>query len=253
MVEEPLACLDTGGDFSALVFLHGMTFSKETWDPIVDRMRDRFRCLVVDLPGHGQSRGSGADPQVVVARIHATVVSRSVVRPVVIGHSAGALHATAYSAVHDTAGVVNVDQPLRVGTFAGFVQQFAPALRGRDFVTAFEPFAAGIGVGTLPERERARVLGTQRIDQRLILDHWNKPLNESATDLQAGIDALLDRVTVPYLWLTGAPVNAADRYHLMDHIAQAHIENWSDRGHMAHLAEPDRFAARVSRFVIGEE
>lgn len=249
MAVEPLAHLDTGGDFPAIVFVHGLTFSKETWDPIVDRLRDQFRCLVVDLPGHGGSSGSGADPLAVIARIHATVVVNAVVRPVVVGHSAGALHATAYAAAHATAGSINVDQPLRVGPFATFVQQLAPALRGLDFVSAFGPFAASIEVGRLSEPERGRVLATQRIDQQCVLDHWDKVLTESPADLQVEIDALLDRVTVPYLWLAGGPIDATDRDHLLAHVPHAHIETWSNLGHMAHLAEPDRFAARVSKFV----
>lgn len=250
MAVKSLAHLDTGGDLPAIVLVHGMTFSKETWDPIVDRLRDRFRCLAVDLPGHGDSTGSGADPLDVVARIHATLVANAVVRPVVVGHSAGALHATAYAAAHATAGSINVDQPLRVRPFAAFVQQLAPALRGSDFVSAFEPFAASIGVERLSEPERARVRTTQRIDQQLVLDHWDKPLTESPAGLQAEINALLDRVAVPYLWLGGGPVDAADREHLLAHVPQAQIETWSNLGHMAHLAEPDRFADRVSQFVI---
>jgi pimeloyl-ACP methyl ester carboxylesterase len=203
----------------------------------------------VDLPGHGESTGSGADPQVVVERIHATVVDRGVVNPVVVGHSAGALHATGYGVAHVSAGVVNVDQSLRVGPFAGFVQTLAPALRGQDFGATFEPFAVSIGVGRLPEPERERVRTTQRIDQQLVLDYWFKPLTESPIVLQGEIDALLDRVTVPYLWLAGGPVETADRDHLLAHVAQAQIETWSDLGHMAHLAEPDRFAARLSNFI----
>lgn len=249
MAVEPLAHFDTGGELPAVVLVHGMTFSKATWDPIVDRLRDRFRCLCVDLPGHGESTGSGADPMVVVERIHATVVENGVVNPVVVGHSAGALHATGYGFAHDSAGVVNVDQSLRVGPFAGFVQTLAPALSGQDFGATFEPFAVSIGVGSLPEPERARVLTTQRIDQQVVLDHWFKPLTESPAALQAEIDAMLDGVKVPYLWLAGGPVETADRDHLLAHVAQAQIETWSDLGHMAHLAAPDRFVTRLSQFV----
>ncbi|MCZ2401665.1 alpha/beta hydrolase [Paenarthrobacter sp. Z7-10] len=253
MAVEPLAYLDTGGAFPSIVFIHGMTFSKETWDPIVDRLKDRFRCLAVDLPGHGGSPGSGADPQTVVARIRATIVANAVVRPVVVGHSAGAIHATAYAAFHDTAGAVNVDQSARVLPFARFVQQLAPALRGPDFAKAFEPFATSIGVMRLAAPERGRALRTQHIDQKLVLDHWSSLLSETPSDLQAGIDRILDRVTVPYLWLAGGPVDVADRDHLLAHVAQARIETWSDEGHMAHLAEPDQFAARVTQFVIDAE
>jgi pimeloyl-ACP methyl ester carboxylesterase len=250
MAVEPLARVDTGGDLPTIVFIHGMTFSKETWDPIVERLRDRFRCLAVDLPGHGGSTGSGADPQAVVARINATVVACGVVRPVVVGHSAGALHATGYAAAHDTAAVLNVDQSLRVAPFAAFLQRLAPALRGPDFDAAFQPFVASIGVGMLPQPERTRVLKTQHIDQQLVLDHWSKPLSESPTDLQTEIEGLLNHVTVPYLWLAGGPIDPADRDHLADHLPQAQVETWSELGHMAHLAEPDAFADRVTRFAF---
>lgn len=248
MAIEPLAHLDTGGDHPAIVFIHGMTFSKETWDPIVDRVRDRFRCVVVDLPGHGQSSGSGADPVAVVERIHATLVANGVARPVVVGHSAGALHATGYAFAHHTAGVVNVDQPLRVGPFAGLVKQLAPALQGPEFLTAFKPFIASIGVSSLPVPERDRVLGTQRVTQDLVLDYWDKLLTESQNDLENDIDALLDGVRVPYLWLVAGPLDAAARDHLMAHIPAAQVESWSDLGHMAHLAEADRFAERIADF-----
>ena len=186
---------------------------------------------------------------VVVERIHATVLETGVVNPVVVGHSAGALHATGYGFAHDSAGVVNVDQPLLVGPFAGFLRTLAPALSGQDFDATFEPFEVSIGIGRLPEPERERVLTTQRIDQQLVLDHWFKPLTESPAVLQAEIDAMLDGVKVPYLWLAGGPVETADRDHLLAHAAQAQIETWSDFGHLAHLAEPDRFVTRLSQFV----
>jgi pimeloyl-ACP methyl ester carboxylesterase len=248
MAAEPLAHLDTGGDLPAIVFIHGMTFSKETWEPILSRLQDQFRCLAVDLPGHGESTGSGADPHEVVGRIHATVLANHVDRPVVVGHSAGALHATGYAATHPTAGALNIDQPLCVGAFAGFLQQMAPALRGPDFAKAFEPFTSSIGVAQLPEPERTRVLATQRINQQLVLDHWTWPLTASPLDLQIEIDAILDRVDVPYLWLAGGPVDDADRDHLSAHLAQGRIESWSNLGHMAHLAEPDKFVTHVAQF-----
>jgi hypothetical protein len=127
--------------------------------------------------------------------MHAAVVDSGVVQPDVVDHPAGALHATAYAFAYDTAGVVNVDQTLRVEPFAGFLQCLAPALRGHDFGSTFEPFVASMGVGSLPERERERVLTTQRIDQRLVLDHWSQPLTEDPSVPQAELDALLDGVT----------------------------------------------------------
>jgi pimeloyl-ACP methyl ester carboxylesterase len=38
-----------------VVFIHGLTFNRSTWRPILDRLAGRFRCVAVDLPGHGGS------------------------------------------------------------------------------------------------------------------------------------------------------------------------------------------------------
>ena len=245
-----LACDDTGSG-PALVFVHGVTFSRHTWDPIIDRLRDRFRCVAVDLPGHGESSGSAADPRVVVDRLHETLRERGISSPVVIGHSAGALTATGYAAMHPVAGAVNVDQTLVVAPFAGFVQQLGPALRGNDFETAFAPFRNSIGVEQLPEPERTRVLATQRIDQQVVLDHWTGPMTMAPQELQDVVSELLDAVSAPYLWLAGHELPDADREYVLAHVPHAEIEQWVGSGHMMHLADPDRFAARVAQFASG--
>ena len=125
--------------------------------------------------------------------------------------------------------MVNVDPPLRVGPFASFVQHLAPALRGSDFATAFEPFAASIGVGRLPEAERDRPPGTQHVDQQLVLDYWFTLLTQNPDGLQSDIEVLLDRVSVPYLWLLGEPVDSADQDQLLAHVPEPQIETWPNR------------------------
>ena len=42
----------------AVVFLHGGEHSGRSWQPVVDRMRG-YRCLVPDLPQHGESSQGG--------------------------------------------------------------------------------------------------------------------------------------------------------------------------------------------------
>lgn len=248
MTDDLLAHTDTGSG-PTLLFIHGLTFSRQTWDPIVARLRDRFRCIALDLPGHGGSGGSGADPRVVGTRIHATLAAAGARTPVVVGHSAGALMATGYAASYPTRGVVNVDQTTLVAPFAAFVQHLAPGLRGADFGSAFAPFRGSIGVDRLPEPERSRVSATQHVEQDVVLDYWTGPLTTSPPALQHDVDAMLSTVTVPYLWLAGETIAPPDRQHLLSLIPAATIEEWPGNGHMVHLAEPDRFATRVARFV----
>jgi pimeloyl-ACP methyl ester carboxylesterase len=245
---EDLLAYRSAGDGPLILFLHGLTFSARTWDPVVDQLRNRFRCVAVDLPGHGGSTGSGADPAAVCERVHATAVAAGLDQPLLVGHSAGALIATGYAGRYPAAGVVNVDQTVAVARFAGFVQGLEPALRGPDFAAAFAPFRAAIGVDRLPEPERSRVAATQRIDRDVVLDHWTKVLTTPPARLQIEIDDLLEAVKVPYLLLRSDDSGETDRRVLRSHLPSAVVESWPDEGHLLHLAEPRRFADRVARF-----
>ncbi|WP_460846633.1 alpha/beta fold hydrolase [Nocardioides ultimimeridianus] len=249
MTDDDLLAYDDTGAGPALVLVHGLTFSRRTWDPVVERLRDRFRCIAVDLPGHGDSTGSGASPSVVVERLHATLAGLGVEEPVVIGHSAGTMTAIGYAAQFPVRGVVDVDQPLVVGQFAGFVRQLGDALRGPDFAGAFAPFEESIGVARLPEPERSRVAGTRRVEQALVLDHWHTPLTMPPAEMQALVDGLLDAVTAPVLYVAAEDPPAPVRDHLADHLDDLELVVMPPGGgHLAHLAEPDRFAEAVAAF-----
>jgi pimeloyl-ACP methyl ester carboxylesterase len=40
-------------DAPAIVFIHGTRLSRSQWAPQVRRLKDRYRCIAIDLPGHG--------------------------------------------------------------------------------------------------------------------------------------------------------------------------------------------------------
>jgi len=44
-------------DRPVLVFLHGFLGSLKDWDYHISQLKDRYRCISVDLPGHGKSIG----------------------------------------------------------------------------------------------------------------------------------------------------------------------------------------------------
>jgi len=50
-----MAWLDEGEGDPPFLFLHGHTSAIVEWDHTVARLRERFRCIVPDLPGHGLS------------------------------------------------------------------------------------------------------------------------------------------------------------------------------------------------------
>src|SRR5690242_1694581 len=47
--------VEVNGSGPDLVLLHGWGLHLRVWDGLVETLRDRFRLIAVDLPGHGRS------------------------------------------------------------------------------------------------------------------------------------------------------------------------------------------------------
>lgn len=236
------------GAGAPLVFIHGLTFDRSTWEAIVDRLADRFTCLAIDLPGHGGSEGPPRPFDDVALAVHQLLGELGIEPPVVVGHSMGGGLAGIYAAHHPARGLVMVDQAPYVRPFAAMVHQLEPALRSEKFRAAFEPIRQTIGVELLPEPQRTSILAGQRIDQDLILGYWDELLSTTPDELQARIDRDLKAISVPVLAVFGQTVDATTREHLLGQFPSVDIVEWPGLGHMVHLMEPERFARRLAAF-----
>ena len=239
---------DCRGGGSPLLFIHGLTFDRSTWEPIVERLADRFTCIAVDLPGHGGSDGPPRALDEVAFAMHQLLGDLGVDPPVAVGHSMGGAVAGIYAARHPVHGLVLVDQAPYVRPFAEMLHQHETALRSENFPVAFEPIRQSIGVELLPEPQRTSILADQQIDQALILGYWDEALTIAPDELQARINRDVKAISVPVLAVFGQTIDAPTREHLLAHLPSADIEEWAGRGHMVHLMEPNRFAARLAEF-----
>jgi len=110
-----LHCLEWGSvDAPAMVLLHGIGDNAHIWDDLAASLRDRMRIIALDQRGHGRS--DRAVPPAYrcenyVADLAALMEVFSPVHAVVVGHSMGALHATAYAALmpERVSGLIHVD------------------------------------------------------------------------------------------------------------------------------------------------
>jgi pimeloyl-ACP methyl ester carboxylesterase len=116
-----------------VVMVHGFTGSKENWYPVAQRLRGRYRLLVPDLPGWGESeRRPGGDYGFVAQgeRLDAFVRTLSPRAPaVLLGHSMGGGIVALTAARHpgdvarvglfDAAGVRFRDNVFGAGVLAG--------------------------------------------------------------------------------------------------------------------------------------
>jgi pimeloyl-ACP methyl ester carboxylesterase len=242
---------EEAGSGPPIVLVHGNTEDRRGWDPVVALLEDSFRCVRLDLRGHGESSDADDYGPLTMADDVATVVAEAGIDepPFVVGHSLGAVVVTAYAAQAPTRGVVNVDQGLELGGFAGALQSIEPMLRGDSFHEALDMVFANLGTDKIPSpwREWAEAKHAAA-RQEVVVGTWQLIFDSSADELRAIVDDLLARVTVPYLALHGGDPGDGYADWLTARVPSASLEVWDGDGHYPHLVEPERFAARIRTF-----
>jgi len=239
---------DLAGSGTPVVLLHGLTFDRSSWRPVIDRISRRARTVALDLPGHGQSPGPPMSMERLSEVIHRTLQALDVDRPVIVGHSMFGALALTYAAAHPVRGDVTVDSPLDVRPFARLVQQLEPALRSDAFGETFQRvFQDSMRLDLLDPAVRAHVLAGQQIRPDLVLGYWTELLDTDPEALQTWIDRLITTNQAPVLAIYGQDISPSDRTRLHT-IPHADIEEWTGSGHFVHLVDPDRFTTRLMAF-----
>jgi len=239
---------DLEGTGTPVVFLHGLTFDRRTWRPIIDRLDGSVQSIAIDLPAHGDSGGKPADIADVTDRVHRLLESLGVDKPIVVGHSMSAAIAGLHAARYPTLGFVFVDQGTEVLPFAQMLHQVEPALRSPGFPQVWQKFEESLGLDLLPEPARSQALATHKVKQDVVLGYWDQVLRTDPAELQAWVDASMTPVTAPGLAVFGRPITEGERLRF-DRLPDVRIEVWPGSGHFAYLVDPDRFAATLRQFV----
>jgi pimeloyl-ACP methyl ester carboxylesterase len=240
---------DDQGTGTPVVFLHGLTFDRRSWRPILERLDDSStRSIAIDLPAHGQSTGAPAPFDEVCARLHDLLDSLAADRPIIVGHSMSGGLASSYAAAYPTRGVVVVENGPDIRPFARLLQHLEPALRGPGFADAWRTFEDSLGLERIPEPTRTLVLETHQVTQDVVVGYFEAALRTDPEELQALIDTQIRQVGVPYLAVFGRPITDGERERL-GWLPDVEVEERVGEGHFVHLVDPDRFATRLRRFI----
>ena len=239
------------GDGPAIVLVHGITEDRRAWDPLVDRfVAAGYRVTAVDLRGHGaSSHRPPYDLATMAGDVAAVLDAEGAADPMLVGHSLGGTVVSAYAAAFPCRAVVNVDQPLALAGFQDALRALEPDLRGD--AAAFRAAIAAIFdqmVGPLPDDERSRIAHLRAPDQQVVLGIWDLVLVAPAADLDALVGEVAASITAPYLSLHGIDPGPDYEGWLRARLPSATVEVWQEHGHYPHLADPDRFVARVVAF-----
>ena len=149
------------GTGRALVFIHGFGGSTEWWKPLLGSLARRFRCVTLDLRGHGQSDKPASDHTLTdMTRDVAALLDALDLRDaVLVGHSLGAavamrvvlnqragrvarlvsLAGTIPCATATTTEPWGLDKSMAAGVVAGMRANFAATLQAFRPALLFKP------------------------------------------------------------------------------------------------------------------
>lgn len=246
-----LAYSDKGrGD--PIVFVHGLGSDHTRWTPVTDLLVDDFRCVAVDLPGHGGSPDEGCDALSATTALHDLIATLDLEAPVIIGHSLGSMVALLYGVLYPPRSVVAVD-PVHLYT-PHLTERLAPLrdrLLGDDFDAAFAEFESGLGTDLAPEPQRSTLVAGFHARPEVVRSYWRVVLDaDEALAGQDRLSAALAALAVPTLVCLADPPTIEDAAILAD-MPTATVEVYQGMGHWLHLVDPTRFVDRLRAWIAG--
>ena len=257
-----------GGQGPALLLLHGITNSSETWERVAPRLAERFTVIAPDLLGHGRSATPRGDYSL---GAHASgardvLTALGIARATVVGHSLGGGIAMqfAYQFPERCERLVLVSSG-GLGREVHFLLR-AAAIPGADYVlpalTSSRLQGVGRGIGSLLRRvglaptEDVQVLANGfaalgSAGSRQAFLHTVRSVIEPSGQRVSALNRLTLAGLLPSLIVWGEQ----DSIIPVRHGAAAHeampgsrFEVFPNAGHMPHNADPERFAALITEF-----
>ncbi|MQY22794.1 alpha/beta fold hydrolase [Nocardia macrotermitis] len=241
----------------ALVLLHGLTFDRRHWSPVLADLAlagSNRRVVAFDLPGHGESpRRDSYGLTELVDVLHEAITEADLTAPVVAGHSLGGVLATAYAARYPVNGVVNIDQPLRSGGFADFLRRSEPQLNSAGFLNVWKTLLDGMHIDELPPSAQHLVRTATDPRQDLFLGYWrdlmHTPNDQSDENTTRTLTAIHTART-PYHYIAGTPIAPTYRTWLETALPDVQITELLGSGHFPHLVHPAAVARALAELPV---
>lgn len=235
-----------------LVLLHGLLGSGEDWQPILPFLNDR-PVLLVDLPGHGDSRHQSADSFDDVSRqLTALLAEEGVNDYWLLGYSLGGRIAMFHACYGETSGLLGL---LVEGGHPGLAtadEREARALHDARWARRFakEPLAQVLADWyqqpvfadlTLAHRQTL-VQRRSHNDGAAVADM----LNATSLSRQPSLTASLQQLSVPFGYVCG---ERDIKFQTLARQAALPLLSVADCGHNAHQENPSGYAARIRSLI----
>ncbi|MCI4662292.1 MAG: alpha/beta hydrolase [Neomegalonema sp.] len=255
-----------GSGGTPLVLLHGASVNLRDWTfSLMPRLARRRQVVAFDRPGFGYSTRDGADwgPSEQAAQLRRAARSLGIEKPIIIGHSWGAMVALAWAldAPREVTGVVTVSgATMPWGWAVNALDQVGIGRLGVEWYIG--NLARGAGSGAI-EAFATRAFMPQKIP-RGYLDYIGAPLSLRPSALAANADDLARThsalqvqseryagMAVPVQILHGdrdwlVTINR-HAHALAERLPDAQVQVAPGVGHMAHHARPDLLERAIDR------
>lgn len=246
-----------------MLVLHGFSTHARAWDTFAKGMQDRFRVLVLDQRGHGETEwATDYAWERWIEDIDAFVQTLDLQRVVLLGHSMGGAHAYRYAGLHPKAVVrlILVDEGPGAEFTPEFQQKLAKflpsdifddpeeAVRARELLFPRADVSAlrHLVVNNMIQRDDGR--WTYRYDARL--RGPNAPRRHPDDEISW---TLLSKVTCPTLIVRAAVSEYLSREQaeqMRQVLAQGQVVEIPNSGHAVPSENPSGLIAAVRTFLL---
>ena len=229
------------GSGKTIIFVHGWTCDKSSWDGQVAAFDDDYRVVTLDLPGHGRSDSPAqADfsMELFARAVDAVRAEVGADKVVLVGHSMGAAVIRQYALDHPerVAGLVAVDGPLDMRPMADF-PGFGPlTLESRK--TVIEGMFVPATTPELREEILGTMLGTAPATAEGAMAAMMDPRNQS--------DA---KIAAPALSVWAGNSNFPNTEATREMVTDWTQEKFDGTGHFLMMEQPERFNASLKAFL----
>ena len=248
------------GSGPAIVLLHGIGSRAFSWTAQLDAWSDSHRVLAWDAPGYGRSDALAERAPHVGAYVDALdgwLAAAGVERPLVVGHSLGALIAAAFAATHPDRlrGLVLSSVACGYGTLAAAEREARYAARAQDRIDlGAEAFSQKRSAAVLSPQAGAATIERVRAAMRSI----DEAGYLAALRMLFGADifALLPAITAPTLVACGALDTVTppeQNRRVAENVRGARFTLIAAAGHAVYVEQPAAFGAVVRAFITEVE
>lgn len=250
-----LAYIETGRGLP-LVLLHGIGSAARSWIPPIERLAQQYRIVAWDAPGYGGSDALGIDTPATAHYADALagfLGELGIERPVLVGHSLGALMAMSYAKHNpaDVAALVLADPALGYGRADADLRERKLA----DRIAMFER----LGPEKLGEERGPNLLSSSAPPHaiRAVCETMSKVRADGylpAARMLATGDLLADArgFTGPVLVMCGAEdtiTPPSDAAEVVSAIPGSRYREIPGAGHASYIEQPELFAAEIASFL----